>query len=110
MKTTKVLDPFYHTPTDLMNDLKYSLWDGYVNLYAQTSNSYLQINLKKDFSLEGFSIYPIELQGSWDYNPKKIEVLGGPDEQNLNLIGFAISKQSLRLMIRGKLYFILLLQ
>lgn len=89
----EVLDPFYHTPTEKLNDPKYSLWEGYVSLSAQTSNSYLQINLKKDFSLAGFSLYPIELQGSWDYNPKKIEILGGPDEKNLTRVGFAVSKQ-----------------
>ena len=91
----EVLDPLYHKPTEDLNDPKYSFWEGkgYVSLSAQTSNSYLQINLKEDFSLAGFSLYPIELQGSWDYNPKKIEILGGPDEQNLTRVGFAVSKQ-----------------
>ncbi|TYK36832.1 DUF1735 domain-containing protein [Bacteroides pyogenes] len=88
----EVLDPFYHAPTKKLNDPEYSMWDGYERMFAQDPKSYLQINLKKDFSLAGFSLYPIEL-GSWDFNPKKIEVLGGPDEQNLALIGFAISKQ-----------------
>lgn len=45
---------------------------------------------KKISVWRAFLSIQIELQGSWSYNPKKIEVLGGPDEQNLNLIGFAI--------------------
>ena len=88
-----VLDPTYHTPIDYLDDPGYSMWNGYVRMYAQNPNIYLQINMKKDFDLAGFSIYPMELQGSWDYNPKKLEILGGPDEQNLTRIGFAISKQ-----------------
>ncbi|WP_333616320.1 DUF1735 domain-containing protein [Bacteroides pyogenes] len=88
-----VLDPSYHTPIDDLDDPGYLMWSGYVRMYAQNPNIYLQINMKKDFDLAGFSIYPMELQGSWDYNPKKLEILGGPDEQNLTRIGFAVSKQ-----------------
>lgn len=84
----EVLKSFYGTlsPTQ---DLSDSSTSSYIMLYANTKNNIIPVRFHAEQAVAGISISPFQYFGSWDMSCCKVEILAGPDKDNLQRVGIA---------------------